>query len=152
MYIILCSPDSICKLYVTEPDQDVFRQCLHSGRVQCMWRRLSKQKQDLRKAMGYTYGGQSVLYFILQLVGTFGFISQMQQAKPLTTAGFLSTALIFSWLTYVFCNATDRATKFLRKSRVLPFSFCARERCCGGQICLSFREAEVTIRQLRLYN
>jgi hypothetical protein len=64
--------------------------------------------------MGYTYGGQVVLYFTLQLLGTFGFISRIQQADQITTIGFLATALIFTWLTYVFCNAADRATKLVR--------------------------------------
>jgi hypothetical protein len=80
-----------------------------------LWCHLSKQTQDLGNAMGYTYGGQVVLYFIFQLLGTFGFIFQMHQAETLTTVGYLFTALLFSWLIYVFCNAADRATKFVRK-------------------------------------
>jgi hypothetical protein len=58
----------------------------------------------------------------------------MQQANPLTTVGFLSTALLFSWLIYVFCNAADRATKFvcIRLIRVF-YSY-----CCGGRfVCVS---------------
>ena len=151
--IILC-----CLLNVLPvPSENFVLQCLAkkcSGNAHTvaeygvLWRHLSKQTQDLGNAMGYTYGGQVVLYFTLQLVGTFGFISQVQQAKPLTTVGFLSTALIFSWHTYVFCNAADRATKLVRNNRVLFFSFCARKLCCGGQIFRSFREAEVTIQQL----
>lgn len=79
-----------------------------------LWRHLSKQVQDLGNAMGYTYGGQVAVYFTIQLLGTYGFISQIQQAERVTTMGFLITALIFTWLTYVFCNAADRATKLVR--------------------------------------
>jgi hypothetical protein len=79
-----------------------------------LWRQLSKQTQDLGNAMGYTYGGLIVLYFTMQLLGTFGFISQVQQAEePLATVSFLTAALSFSWLTYIFCNAADRATKIV---------------------------------------
>jgi hypothetical protein len=94
-----------------------------------LWCHLSKQTQDLGKAMGYTYGGQVMLYFIFQLLGTFGFIFQMQQAKPLTTVGYLSTSLLFSWLIHVFCNAADRSTKFVRKGLISVFY----SYCCGGR-------------------
>lgn len=91
----------------------------NAGRVAeygVLWSKLSKQTQDLGNAMGYTYGGQVLLYFTLEVVGTFGFITQLHQVKPAITIGFLSTALIFSWLTYIFCNAADRATKFVRNT------------------------------------
>jgi hypothetical protein len=101
---------------------------------------LRKQTQDLGKAMGYTYGGQVVLYFIFQLFGTFGFIFQMQKAEPLTIVGYLSTALLFFWLIHVFCNAADRATKFVRKELINVFTV-----LLWGQICRRFREAEFTI-------
>jgi hypothetical protein len=72
--------------------------------------------------MGYTYGGQFVLYFTIQVVVTFGFITQVHQRKPVTTLGFLVGALVFSWLTYVFCNAAHRTTKLVRNAAACNLS------------------------------
>ncbi|XP_069705054.1 gustatory and odorant receptor 63a-like [Periplaneta americana] len=76
-----------------------------------LWRQLSKQTRELGQAMGYTYGGQLLLYFSLQVVGTFGFIAVVQHSNIPVTFGFLATAIIFSWQNYVFCNAAEKATR-----------------------------------------
>jgi hypothetical protein len=78
-----------------------------------LWRYLSKQVQDLGNAMGYTYGGQLVLYYTIQLVATYGFICRIQQVKHVVTIACLIGAVAFAWLTYLFCNAADRATKLV---------------------------------------
>ncbi|KAJ9593268.1 hypothetical protein L9F63_015182, partial [Diploptera punctata] len=75
-----------------------------------LWCCLSKLTQDLGNTTGYTYGSLMILYFTMKLLGTYGFMSQIKLGKIWITVGFLVTAVIYTWLIFVLCNAAHRVT------------------------------------------
>jgi hypothetical protein len=63
-----------------------------------LWLRLSKLTQDLGNCAGFTYGGQTLLYFAITILLTYGFMVELAEGFSyiLFTAALLFLVIILS--------------------------------------------------------
>ncbi|XP_069696072.1 gustatory and odorant receptor 24-like [Periplaneta americana] len=89
---------------------------LHSGasdklnQYRKLWLKLSYQTQGLGYCCGITYGAQNLVFFTIQIIGAYAFLSEIGHGPFIANAIFALTTIVFGGLLYFQCNAAHTAT------------------------------------------
>jgi phosphatidylglycerophosphate synthase len=72
-----------------------------------IWLRLRKLMQDLGSSTGFTYGGQTLLFFTMSLLLSYGFMVELEDNFNYAA---LTTALLFQAVIFSQCNSAQNAS------------------------------------------